>query len=472
MVTDLCVALFWGCVVLTSPPLQPVQQEPAALQNPPTSARDLYDQAAKAISSGSTESAIAPLRELLESHPDSLLSELASSTLIECLLIKGDAEPALQVAENWLVRVACSPKAQEVAPGAAGRFEALSSRVFQQLLSQTRDPEKLANYLRTVAAKRATQSNENTESKSLLDSHLANAWQTLAKEWQQREQFDDAQAALLQAKQFATSDLSLERQIAFSLPLTRAHWLREHGRPADAIDVLRAMQTDTSSIEENAAIQFELAMALEAAGRYEETLQTLGRIAGLTESNPADTSSSNQSQINTKPAAWQGTALLRYAELLLRLKRIDLAIEALQSARTKFVDFEHPHEFDFLLARCFIAKVDFAQADRHLRIILDDSGTATTAARCRARWMCGELLFLQRQYSDAIREYDQVVGVESQPEWSARGLLQSAKCYELLGDPNSALQRYKNLNDLYPASTASTEARQRVAILSTTTAIR
>lgn len=160
---------------------------------------------------------------------------------------------------------------------------------------------------------------------------------------------------------------------------------------------------------------------------------------------------------------WAATVALRRSELLIGDKQYSVAAQLLNDSKAAYVDFGSRHEFDFLLARCAIANIEFDQAKAHLEMVkLDEALDA--AARGKAIWLLGELLFLQQDYSGAMSEYSQVLSADC-PNWHARALLQMAKCQELSGQVQLAKATYETLHQKHSHSEEAKEALSRISAI-------
>ena len=79
-----------------------------------------------------------------------------------------------------------------------------------------------------------------------------------------------------------------------------------------------------------------------------------------------------------------------------------------------------------------------------------------------AQWMIGESYFHQKNYEAALRAYLQVEILYAYPTWQSGALLQAGKCRELLGEWKEAVQLYEQLLSVYPHTTFTHEAQQRL----------
>ncbi len=207
---------------------------------------------------------------------------------------------------------------------------------------------------------------------------------------------------------------------------------------------------------------FELAEAYTAEQQWDRALEQWATLAEL-----ATTLAAGDEQ----QLPWAASVALRRCEVLVMDRQYAMAVPLLLEARQSFDQFPKRHEFDFLLARCAIANIEFEAALDTLRS-LSQSNSSDAAVTARALWMEGEVFLLQRDYAQALDCYQRAAGTTSLSEWQQRGLLQAGKCYELLGKPLSALAAYQQIEQSCPiddnspwASTIRQQATQRLAAI-------
>ena len=159
---------------------------------------------------------------------------------------------------------------------------------------------------------------------------------------------------------------------------------------------------------------------------------------------------------------------LRRAELLAAIGQKTQALECCLAAIERYPEFQLNHSLHYLAGRLYISRADFASARHHLTI----AATAPNASvddQSKAQWMIGETYFLQQQFAAAIDAYQQLTAREPVSRWHARGLLQTAKCHELLEQPQKAVGAYQAFIDVGQQQNdfaAELElARQRIAQL-------
>jgi tetratricopeptide (TPR) repeat protein len=149
-----------------------------------------------------------------------------------------------------------------------------------------------------------------------------------------------------------------------------------------------------------------------------------------------------------------GNLALRRSELLLSMGDKEEALQVARVAVDELASYELNYELHYLIGRLLISRAEFAAARDHLAKV-GSFPQATPDALGRAGWLIGETYFLQRNYSAAIDTYRSLGSLGGESPWYARGMIQMAKCHELLGQPAEAYQAYKRfvrdcqaLNDL------------------------
>ncbi len=164
------------------------------------------------------------------------------------------------------------------------------------------------------------------------------------------------------------------------------------------------------------------------------------------------------------PQDWQACLIVRRCEALLATRQARAARPLLQAALRDHADDAWVHELRYLLARCWIAEINFEQATYELEQILASVPADNWTARARAAWTLGEVSFLRQRYHQAIQAYKQAIDLPA-PEWQARALLQTARCQELLGNHSAAVPLYERIRKEFPEQDAAPLAVERIARL-------
>ncbi len=83
--------------------------------------------------------------------------------------------------------------------------------------------------------------------------------------------------------------------------------------------------------------------------------------------------------------------------------------------------------------------------------------------------MMGEVLFTERNYKEAIRNYFKVVygygeaqSTEPFKTWQANSAYEAARCFEVLKSPEQARKLYNELLNKYPNSDKAAASKDRL----------
>ncbi|MEO8271671.1 MAG: tetratricopeptide repeat protein, partial [Aureliella sp.] len=231
-----------------------------------------------------------------------------------------------------------------------------------------------------------------------------------------------------------------------------AEYELSNGHAVVAVKVLRQVETAALSSEQALAVRFLLAEALFAAGKPELADEQFDWLT-------------KQAEVLSPKPEWLAAVALRRGELLVRARDIPAARRWLLQAKRDHADFALAYEFDYLLARCAVAQIEFDQARVLLQQVISAPAAHGTEAAARAAWMLGEVYFLQRKYPQAMDAYEQVARMTAFPDWQARALLQSAKCHELLGQAAQALADYQRALQLSQQPDIQQQATERVGAI-------
>ena len=136
------------------------------------------------------------------------------------------------------------------------------------------------------------------------------------------------------------------------------------------------------------------------------------------------------------------------------------ALERAAAIAANDPDFEQQYEADYLLGRALAMLGEFQQARAAYCRAIDAPTAAGTETAAMAQWMIGESYLHQDRYEDAAREYLRTESLHEWPEWQAAGLVQAAKCYELLERPRPASETRARLLAKYGETTWAAEAQR------------
>ncbi|GAB5402223.1 MAG: hypothetical protein Aurels2KO_04540 [Aureliella sp.] len=442
-----CIVFATLCFAATSSWAQPPSQP----------AKQLYQEAAAAIRSADYKASIAALEQLLQ-HEDQSFAQVVRPHLAELYLATGNTDKALQFAQQSLTErdKETSTSSTDAKPdtNASTGVESDSSpgkrleRVWLKAALQTTAPDKRKQALQAILARL------NVASTPGGNDLLAAAALGLIRTHISLAEFSDAQNL---ADQFHTINPQIARHKEH-LPLQAAkeHFANKRIRECDT--ALAQLDLESLSQDDQVAARFLL---LECSLRRSNLSQAAIQsdwFDALLPSFPA-------------PPSWAATLRLRQTELHIARRDYAKARETIQLAKDTHPDFKLLYEFDFLAVRIAIATIDFTCAEKSLQQ-LASVHAINTSPGIRARWMHGELEFMRRRYASAAALYQQVADCD-QAAWKPLGLLQLAKCQELLGEADKAIASYslvlehaeKSKDVAATSATATQEARRRIAAL-------
>lgn len=154
--------------------------------------------------------------------------------------------------------------------------------------------------------------------------------------------------------------------------------------------------------------------------------------------------------------------LLRQAQLLAHQKDWSASLEVARRVELEFPQFPQRAELHYVIGRGLVAEARFQEAREAFLQAAPRDGSLKTETAAMAQWMIGETYMHQENYAQALREYLRVQALYAYPQWQAAGLLQAAKCYEQLNQPNQAAALYRQIVELYPREQVAEEAARRL----------
>jgi TolA-binding protein len=163
-------------------------------------------------------------------------------------------------------------------------------------------------------------------------------------------------------------------------------------------------------------------------------------------------------------------AMLHAGQSAAQLKKWDDSLRYLQELTTKRP--QSPYVPEALYEQGW-AKQNQRKFDEALKLYEAAAEKAPTReVGARARFMTGEVLFEQGNHKDAVRSFFQVAygfsetgAPESIRVWQANSLYESARCFEVLKNPEQAKKLYAELLEKYPKSDKADLAKRRLAEL-------
>ena len=161
---------------------------------------------------------------------------------------------------------------------------------------------------------------------------------------------------------------------------------------------------------------------------------------------------------------WLAMIPLRRAQSLGQQNRWSEALDVARQIARDYPEFEEQYEADYVIGRALASQGEFAAArEAYGRVIRSATGAKTETA-AMAQWMIGETFFHQENFEEAVAAYLRVEILYDWPKWQAGALLQAAKCQELLGRHDQAVETYQRLIKTYPDSEFTDEAKRRMHV--------
>jgi TolA-binding protein len=161
---------------------------------------------------------------------------------------------------------------------------------------------------------------------------------------------------------------------------------------------------------------------------------------------------------------WLAMIPLRQAQSLGQQNRWAEALEIAVRIATDYPEFEEQYEADYVIGRGLASQGEFAAAREAYGKVIRSTTGAKTETAAMAQWMIGETFFHQESFEEAVAAYLRVEILYDWPKWQAGALLQAAKCQELLGQHQQAIETYDRLIKTYPESEFTEEAKHRLRV--------
>lgn len=425
-----------------------LQTEPTETAPAASSPRALYQQAATAIAAADYPSAIAPLKQLCDDR-ESEYAGLAAVHLTEIYVAIGKTELALESIR------ACSAPADTAVTLSTTQANRLDEIEFAIAANQTSAPKRLKELSLLIdrLAQRRSATLDAEDAK--LDALLASASLAISQIYQSQNEWESASKALDRCISWVAADaaeaLVKRRDSTLPLAMARRHFVA--GEFQACIACLQPVSLESVSQDEQVAAHFwllESHMRLGAPAAAEAQSQWL-------EEHLAKSS---------ELATWAPSLRLRQAELALQQRKYAVFQEIIQRASLEHADFERSYEFEFLQVRSAVARIEFQLAAQLLQKLTDEHAS-DSEPHARAQWMWGELELMQRHYEQAISHYQPAAQQTAHPLWQSCALLQMAKCQEMLGAQQAAINNYQRATEIADNPAAQREALARLAALKT-----
>ncbi len=439
----------------------PVHAQTLDLKSPRAqTARDLYGQAAAALVNKDISQATIALSKLVDQYPQDEMAPLAAMRLAQCHMSAARSSEAIIVLEKWLPELAKSTKARIMDPAAELDAQSMLARAYLNTAQYDRVIE-LSKQLPAMTANPATLTEGQQRAVQQIKGFAAAASQR--REAGQAGYLREA-ARLVREKRYAPARAELDKVDATLLG-TDWNWRYQvlcaqcslgFNKPADASQQLGAIELNALQPKEQALVRMLRMEAALAAGSLAAAESDLNALSGTAPSDPH----------------LAATLDLRRAELALLRKDRQTVEKLARAAKEKHPTFESLHEFDILLARNLLARIEFDEARQLLGAIIQTPPVNDPSAVPRAEWLIGESYLMSQDYQPAVEHYTRVIDGNRAPKWTESALMQRGKCYEMLGQSSSAQQDYDRLTKEFPASSLQTEASARLSQLRLDSAVK
>jgi tetratricopeptide (TPR) repeat protein len=410
----------------------------------------LYQQAANILRSETPAAAIPILEQLVALGDKSKLTPIGAIRLAECYLANNKQRQALQLLLDWNQRFENSYQndlIRKLEPELVKR----ANHLIQSALAQL--PENELDFLEQLAKDRKVldDPSANTNELKTVDSWLL---AELARRYAKSHRYELSYQALLAMGDSVGPTEKKLRQ--FEIPIAALL-----NKPT--VEMISALEHHLKSQQWSSAELFSATMAVAEAhrklGNNEAAKSALDQL-----SLNLDQQQDQQIASSEEMFDWRATVELRRAELMVLLGQFNQAKSAIADSLAEYPTYPELSQFRILAARCAIAEIEFDGARDQLEKVINSSSSSPTLI-AQAKWMLGEIYFLQRNTQVAIEHYRQVLEIPDQQAWHARSLLQLAKCHELQAEPNLALEAYQSILTRHPSSDVVVVARSRVSQL-------
>ena len=427
--------------------------KPEARPAQQSTARELYGQAAKALVAKDIAQATVALTSLVEQFPQDDMAPLAAMRLAQCHLSAARSTEAIAVLEKWLPELSKSTKARTLDPAAELDAQAMLGKAYL-MTSQYDRVIELSKKSTALAANPAALSEAQQRALQQLAGFASAAIQRRAAS---EAGYLREAARLVREKQYTLAQVELDK---VDVTLLGADWSWRYyvlcaqcqlgsGHATGATEQLDHIELASLQPKEQSVVRMlrmEAALASGAHAAAEKELEALSATA----------------QTDAHQAA---TLDLRRAELALLRKDRSTVEQLARAAKAKYPNFESLHEFDLLLARNLLARIEFDEARRVLTSLVQSPPARDPTGVPRAQWLLGESYLLSQEYQSAIAEYSRVIDGNRAPLWTESALMQRGKCYEMLGHTAEAQSDYNRLMKAFPTSSLQADARSRLGQL-------
>lgn len=440
-------------VLCTCAHAQTPAAKPDARPVQPSTARELYSQAAKALVAKDIAQAATALTSLVEQFPQDEMAPLAAMRLAQCHLNAAKSTEAIAVLEKWLPELSKSTKARTLDPAAELEAQAMLAKAYLTTAQYDRVIE-LSKKSAALAANPAALSQAQQRALQQLSGFAAAAVQRRAAS---EAGYLREAARLVREKRYTLAQVELDK---VDVTLLGTDWSWRYcvlcaqcqlgsGQPSQATEQLKHIELASLQPKEQSLVRMLRMEAALASGAHAAAEKELEALTATAQADPHQAA----------------TLDLRRAELALLRKDRNTVEQLTRAAKAKYPNFASLHEFDLLLARNLLARIEFDEARRVLSSIIQSPPVHDSTAVPRAQWLLGESYLLSQEYVPAIAEYSRVIESNRAPLWTESALMQRGKCYEMLGQTAEAQGDYNRLMKEFPGSSLQADARSRLGQL-------
>jgi TolA-binding protein len=436
---------------------QTLSGELAASAEPNSAARGLFGQARIACRQRQWREAADKLAALLERFPN-------APQAAEALLLSAAALEQLEEYDAAAERYAEVMAKHAQSPAAASALLAAA-----RLHRQRRQTQEAAALYRQALADEQTKIPRDTALYELAwllrdmgqTEEAARLFQRIHDEFATSQFWADATYRLAE-QQRAAGKLDSAMELATTLsnsPAGRplrifALYLRgqvaaEKQEWATVVEAMKTLLDDYPDNELATQAEFWLAEALYRQNKLDQAQERFNRLAEKTDGQQGH---------------WLAVVALRQAQILARNRDWQGAYRIAAEIADRYPGFKQQYEVDYLLGRCLANDARFDEARQAYRRVTESADGAKTETAAMSQWMIGESYFHQKNFQAAVKEYLRVEILYAFPTWQAAALLQAGKCYELMHEPEQAIELYRRLLATYPQTRFVDEASRRLRL--------
>jgi TolA-binding protein len=151
--------------------------------------------------------------------------------------------------------------------------------------------------------------------------------------------------------------------------------------------------------------------------------------------------------------------LLHSAQAAAQLKNWEQSLELLQKCAEQYPDSPYMPEvlYEQGWAQQNLGNLD--EAMKRYEAVVDKTSREVAA---RAQFMIGEVLFEQKNHTEAVKAFFKVMYGYSYPQWQADATYEAARCFEVMKKTDQAIKLYQELVEKFPKSDKVSAAKERL----------